>query len=117
MKVACITLDLEEDWRIPADDANPTFEYVDDYINMIEKLEIPISIFVVGRTLGRYPERIERFQIALDAEFHLHSFQHDISKNSPFDKEIRKGCDAFQSFFGRDPVAIGPHRVTLLSTK
>jgi len=103
-RVACITLDLEEDWNIPIEEnRNPTFDYIDDYISMINDLEIPLSIFGVGVTIQRHPEIVEQLQTELDAEFHLHSYQHDMTKSYEFEEEIQNGIRAYQDHFGSSP--------------
>lgn len=102
-KVACITLDLEHDHRIPEETKNPTFDYVNDYIHMVSELDIPISIFVVGKVIEWEPEMIQRFTDELDVEFHLHSYTHDITKSTSFEKELTKGIESFEDFFARKP--------------
>ncbi|WP_312907210.1 polysaccharide deacetylase family protein [Natronosalvus caseinilyticus] len=102
--IACMTLDLEEDWCIPGDESpNPTFDHVDDYIALIEQLDVPISVFVVGVTIENYPGIVERLRWELDAEFHLHSYQHDMTKSYEFETEIQRGVAAFESHFGEPP--------------
>lgn len=100
---ASITLDLEEDWRIPDEDVNPTFEHVDEYLQMIREVDIPVSVFVVGKTIERYPELIETFRSEVDVEFHLHSYTHDVTKETPFTEELSQGVEAFRSFFDKPP--------------
>lgn len=102
--LACITLDLENDWQFdePGFD-HLTFEYLDEYIAVISDLNIPISIFVVGKTLERYPDAVERLRSNLDVEFHLHSYHHDMSKSVDFEADLSRGIDAFESFFGTTP--------------
>nr|WP_160047432.1 polysaccharide deacetylase family protein [Natrialba sp. INN-245] len=80
-----------------------TLEYVDDYVELIQDLDVPVSFFVVGRTLERFPEVIDELDTQLDCEFHLHSYQHDTSKDYDFRTEIRRGVDAFESHFGAEP--------------
>ncbi|WP_331234070.1 polysaccharide deacetylase family protein [Natronorarus salvus] len=100
-----MTLDLENDWYFdePGYD-HLTFEYIEEFIGLIDDLGIPISIFVVGRTLERFPEVIDQFDAELDVEFHLHSYGHDTSKSYDFREEVRCGKQAFASHFGSDPI-------------
>ncbi|MFC6715996.1 polysaccharide deacetylase family protein [Natrialbaceae archaeon GCM10025810] len=103
-KLACVTLDLENDWYFDDPEYDHlTFEYLDDYIDLIQELEIPVTFFVVGKTIEQYPEAIDTLSDQLDCEFHLHSYQHDTSKCYDFRTEIQKGKAAFESHFGFEP--------------
>ena len=103
--LACVTLDLENDWYFddPGYD-HLTFEYVEEFIELIDELGVPLSVFVVGRTLERFPEVIDRIDSELDVEFHLHSYGHDTSKSYDFGEEVRRGKEAFASHFGSEPI-------------
>lgn len=104
-KFACITLDLEDDWYLddPQYD-HLTFEYIDDYIDLVSSLEIPVSVFVVGKTIEKYPDDVSQLQRGITADFHLHSYHHDLSKSYDFEEEIKQGVAAFESFFGQEPI-------------
>lgn len=104
-RYACLTLDFEDDWTIPdAPDRNPTLEHLDDFVAIVDDLDVPISVFAVGRAIERHPDHVDRIDDALDAEFHLHSYRHDITGSSPFDRAVRDGIDAYESHFGRRPI-------------
>lgn len=101
----CLTLDLENDWYF--DDSNfdhLTFQYIDKFVDIIQSLNVPLSIFVVGRTLERFPDEVKVLLSRLDCEFHLHSYQHDTEKNYDFRQEVRRGMDTFSDFFGYPPI-------------
>jgi peptidoglycan/xylan/chitin deacetylase (PgdA/CDA1 family) len=101
---ACLTLDLESDWSIPnAPDRNPTFDLLDSYVAMISTLDVPVSVFAVGRTIERHPEVIERLRSDLETEFHVHSYRHDMTKSYEFRDEVTASIDAYESFFGDSP--------------
>ncbi|MDG5761559.1 polysaccharide deacetylase family protein [Natronococcus sp. A-GB1] len=103
-RTACLTLDLENDWYFDDPEYDHlTFEYIDDYIAQMNRLDVPVTFFVVGKTIERYPEVIDKLDTKLDSEFHLHSYQHDTSKSYDFRTEIRKGKEAFESHFGYEP--------------
>lgn len=103
-KQFALTLDLENDWYFdePGYD-HLTFEYIDDFIDLIDGLSVPLSVFVVGKTLEKYPETIDRLESELDAEYHLHSYRHEPSSNT-FREELKLGKRAFRDHFGRDPI-------------
>ncbi|WP_254272290.1 polysaccharide deacetylase family protein [Haloarcula marina] len=101
---ACLTLDLEKNWNFEDPELKyATFDYLDDYIDLLDTLDLPLSVFVVGETIEDRPDAIERLQERLDVEFHLHSYSHDISGSADFEREVRLGTQAFESFFGRQP--------------
>ncbi|ELY37686.1 polysaccharide deacetylase family protein [Natronorubrum tibetense] len=102
--LACVTLDLENDWYFDADGYDHlTLEYIDDYIGVMRDLDVPVTVFAVGRTIERFPEVINRLDAELQSEFHLHSYQHDTSKSYDFREEIRQGKAAFENHFGVEP--------------
>jgi peptidoglycan/xylan/chitin deacetylase (PgdA/CDA1 family) len=102
--VACITLDLENDWYFDEDGYDHlTFEFLDQYIELISELELPVSVFVVGKTLERFPDKVEKLRSSTDSEFHLHSYGHDLSKSYEFREEVNRGIEVFESHFGQQP--------------
>ena len=103
-KTACITLDLESDWFVDGPGRTyMTAEYLDEYIELIQSVDVPVSVFVVGRLLEERPDIVERLDAALDCEFHLHSYAHDPEMSAGFRTDLREGIRAFESFFGRRP--------------
>ena len=104
-KLACLTLDLENDWYFdePGYD-HLTFEYIDEFVELISSLGVPLSIFAVGRTIERYPDVIDRLDDELDCEFHLHSYSHDVTKSYDFESEVCKGIEAYENHFGHRPI-------------
>ncbi|MFA9427886.1 polysaccharide deacetylase family protein [Natronorubrum sp. A-ect3] len=121
-QLACVTLDLENDWYFDVEGYDHlTFEFIDDYIELIKNLDVPVTFFVVGRTIERFPDVIDKLSTELECEFHLHSYQHDTSKSYDFREEIQQGKAAFESHFGVEPVGyrapqgnIDPHEFEIL---
>ena len=121
-QLLCLTLDLENDWYFddPALD-HLTLDHLDTFIDLVGEIDLPLSIFVVGETLERYPESVERLHTALDCEFHLHSYRHDTTKSCDFRDEVRRGVAAFEAHFDERPVGyrapqgnIEPHEFEIL---
>ncbi|MDG5819739.1 polysaccharide deacetylase family protein [Natronococcus sp. A-GB7] len=104
-RLACLTIDLEDDWYFddPRYD-HLTLEYLDDFVELIDGLGVPLTAFVVGKTLEAYPEKVEQLRSALGTEFHLHTYQHDVSNEFDFEEEVRRGMRAYRNHFGTDPV-------------
>ena len=103
-KQFALTLDLENDWYFdePGYD-HLTLAHIDDFIGLINGLDVPLSIFVVGRTLEQYPAVIDRLRTELDAEFHLHSYSHELTERS-FSEDLSSGIAAFEDHFGMAPI-------------
>lgn len=100
----CLSLDLEADHAgraaVTYDGWEPA--RVAELLRLLARYDAPLSIFVVGESLQARPKTIEQFAAA-GAEFHLHSYSHDLAApDSAF--EIEKGQRAFEAFFGRPPV-------------
>jgi peptidoglycan/xylan/chitin deacetylase (PgdA/CDA1 family) len=70
---------------------------------MIADLDVPVTVFAVGRTVERFPDRVAELARGIDAEFHLHSYSHDLSKSYDFRRELRRGVEAFEDYFGHRP--------------
>ncbi|NHN46667.1 polysaccharide deacetylase family protein [Halostella sp. JP-L12] len=103
-RTACITLDLENNWNFESDDLQYlVFEYVDEYIEMVRSLDLPVTIFVVGEILEDRPDVVRRLDAGLDAEFHLHSHRHNMHGEVDIEREIRDGVRAFESVLGQKP--------------
>lgn len=103
-KTACITLDLESDWFVDEPGRSyTTVEYLSEYIELIQSVDVPVSVFVVGRLLEERPDVVERLRTELDTEFHLHSYAHDPEMTDGFQRDLRDGIEAFESFFGQPP--------------
>ncbi|SEP29750.1 Polysaccharide deacetylase [Halogranum amylolyticum] len=101
----CVTLDLENDWYFEQSGYDHlTLQYLDDFIQLIQEVDVPLSVFVVGKTIEKFPHKIDQLKKDLDTEFHLHSYQHDVEKNYDFRSEIRRGKTAFCDHFGRNPI-------------
>jgi peptidoglycan/xylan/chitin deacetylase (PgdA/CDA1 family) len=71
---------------------------------MIQELEVPLSVFVVGQTLERFPTIVDRLDAELETEFHLHSYQHDMTKSYEFSTEVKEGIRAYRNHFDTDPI-------------
>lgn len=101
---ACLTLDLEYSFDEGSEAVRyRVFDHLDDYIARFKRRGLPVSIFVVGQTLEDRPEAIRRLDDELDAEFHLHSYSHDMDGAADIEWEIRRGIEAFESILGRRP--------------
>ncbi|WP_132059384.1 polysaccharide deacetylase family protein [Halorussus amylolyticus] len=101
---ACITLDLEDNWDFESPDLRYlVFDHLDEYVALLDRLDVPLTVFVVGQVLEDRPEAVRRLDDELDAEFHLHSYQHDMHNEVSLEAEVRKGTRAFEEVLGRDP--------------
>ena len=99
----CLTLDLEPDHASRAPTAYDGWEpaRVSELLRLLERHRAPLTVFVVGQHLPARPETIDLLR-RHGAEFHLHSYSHDLAHPDTQD-EIQLGVEAFARVFGRRP--------------
>jgi len=106
-RIACITLDLEQDYGDLGYCFNhPTylgFSILPNIIEFFEKENLPMTCFVQGSILVDYPETIDKFT-GLDVEFEVHSFSHPTPKAINHTSEIQRGKESYRNFFGKNPL-------------
>lgn len=103
-RLLCLTLDLENDWYIDDPQLDHlTLDHLEDFIKLMGRVDVPLSVFVVGETLERYPEAVERLGNALDCEFHLHSYGHHVPPEPDFETDLERGMAVFEDHFGDSP--------------
>lgn len=99
----CLTLDLEQDYGDLLD--KPTYDgisYIPEVISFAKERNIPLTVFVQGSLLAKFPSAIEQLT-KLDVEFELHSYSHLRYNNTNTKYQVEYGKKAFSSFFGKDP--------------
>ena len=98
-----ITLDLEPDFGGWIPEAYTAWDaaLVQTLLDVLDGHGVPLTVFVVGRSLGARPDVVDLFRDR-GAEFHLHSFSHDLG-HPDSREEIARGADAFARVFGRRP--------------
>jgi peptidoglycan/xylan/chitin deacetylase (PgdA/CDA1 family) len=99
----CLSLDLEPDHAGRAPVAYDGWEpsRIDALLGLLRDHGAPLTVFVVADSLAARPEAIRRFLDA-GAEFHLHSYSHDM-RHPDSTEQIEKGRAAFAAHFGRPP--------------
>lgn len=103
-RTACLTLDLENDWYFEEDGYDHlVLDRIDDFAALVTDLDLPLSVFVVGKTLERYPEAIDDLARTTDSEFHLHSYTHPTTDEYNHRDEIDRGIEAYRDHFGSTP--------------
>lgn len=101
---ACITLDLEPDFvgRVSGTRYDGWREdRIAQLLDLLGRYEVRLTVFVVGSSLCVRPEVIETLR-DFEAEFHLHSYSHDLG-NPDSGEEIHRGRESFRDYFGHDP--------------
>jgi hypothetical protein len=100
---ACVTLDLEPDYGGRLEPAFTGWEpgRIDELVGVLKDHGAALTVFVVGDCLKARPEAIDRLKMA-GAEFHLHSYSHDLSQPDSL-SEIQLGVRAFEEVFGHRP--------------
>lgn len=104
-KIACLTLDLEQDYGDLLDE--PSYEglsHIDTVVSLFRERGIPLTCFVQGSLFETHPSAIEKLS-ALDIEFEVHTYSHPKPKEIDHEFEIGRGKEAFAKFWGREPIA------------
>ncbi|MCL0097678.1 polysaccharide deacetylase family protein [Dehalococcoidia bacterium] len=104
-KVACLTLDLEQDYGDLLDE--PSYKglsCIDAVVSLFRERSIPLTCFVQGSLLETHPYAIEQLS-ELDIEFEVHSYSHPKPKEIDHELEISRGKEAFTKFFRKEPLA------------
>lgn len=112
-RTACITLDLENNWEFRGELEYLVFEHLDEFVDIVSRLDVPLSVFVVGQVLEDRPDVVRRLDAELDVEFHLHSYQHDMNGEVDIGRELRAGTRAFESVLGHEPAGYRAPRFIL----
>ena len=99
----CISLDLEPDHagRAPVSYEGWEPARLDALAGLLRDHGASLSVFVVAESLAAQPRAVSRL-VDAGAEFHLHSYSHDMERPDSVE-QIEKGRDAFEAFFGRRP--------------
>ena len=103
-KVACLTLDVEQDYGDLLDE--PSYEglgYISDLVDFFKERNIPLTCFIQGSLFETHPAEIKKL-FALDAEFELHTYSHPCPEEANTKFEVERGEEAYQNFFGKKPV-------------
>lgn len=100
---ACLTLDLEPSHAGLTGESYDLWKtkYTDSLYKLLNSFGIPLSVFVVGKSLYRNSKFINHL-LSYNSEFHLHSYSHLRDKPDSKD-EIKQGKEAFKDFFGKFP--------------
>jgi peptidoglycan/xylan/chitin deacetylase (PgdA/CDA1 family) len=104
-RLFAMTLDLESDFsgalhREYALLRQP--QRVERLLGGLKERGVPLSAFVVGELLERFPELIELF-VNYGTEFHCHSYGHD-PEDTDSGAEIKRARDAYVQYFGSSPL-------------
>ncbi len=102
-KVACITLDIEQDFGELLQ--KPSYEglsHTGEVARFFKVRKIPVTCFVQGSLLETHPRRIEELS-EMDAEFELHSYSHPDPNKADIKFELERGTKTYREYFHKDP--------------
>ena len=103
-KIACLTLDVEQDFRDPEGRIR-LFEdegLLRRYVELVEAHGVKVTAFLVTSLLDRYADDCRRLSDLIPVEFEIHSHAHDLQ--DPCSRpDIEAAVSAFHEFAGRDP--------------
>jgi peptidoglycan/xylan/chitin deacetylase (PgdA/CDA1 family) len=100
-KKLCITIDLEPDFAglIPETYESCDPQRLAPFLAVLRAHRVKLSVFVVGKMLDDRHPAVELLR-AEGAEFHLHSYSHDLAAPNS-QREIERAQEAFQRYFGQ----------------
>jgi len=105
-RAAYLTLDLECDFGTALRDN--TFEaasHTDRLVTLLERLQIPLTVFVQTELLDANPAAVDRLiEADVSTEFYPHSHTHQARARTDVATEVQQSTERFQSFFDRDPL-------------
>ncbi len=103
-KLACLTLDLEQDYGDLLDEPSyEGLEHIRELASFLVDRNIPLTCFVQASLLETHPNSIQQL-FDLDIEFELHSYSHPKPTEMDIKFEIEKGKEVYRKFFNKDPV-------------
>jgi|GEM_PF-734395 len=107
-----LTLDFECDYGTAL--STNTYEavtHVDDLVELVERLAVPLTVFVQTELLDERPETVTALRnAAVDVRFHPHSHTHRGRLEDPDADhertvtEVETSTERYREFFDRDPV-------------
>ena len=101
-----LTLDFECDFGTAL--SRNTYEavdYVDEFVDLLESTDMPLTCFVQTELLDRRPEAVEKLrECDQQVNFHPHSHTHSKRDATSMGYEITRSTDRFTEFFGQSPV-------------
>ena len=103
-KIACITLDVEADFKDP-DGRIRLFEdeaLLDRYARIIDDNGVKVTAFLVTSLLDRYGDRFRLLGELIPVEYEIHSHAHRMP-NPCSRADIEAAVTAFREFAGKDP--------------
>lgn len=101
-KKLCVTVDLEPDFAglVPETYGSCDPQRLAPFLAVLRAHRVRLSVFVVGKMLDDRHPAVELLRRE-GAEFHLHSYSHDLSEPNS-QREIERAREAFRRYFGRD---------------
>ena len=103
-KVACLTLDVEQDYgELLSEPSHEGLQHIPDLVAFFKEKDTPLTCFVQGSLLETHPSQVEQLS-TLDVEFELHSYSHPAPRESNSEHEIKRGKEAYSKFFAKDPI-------------
>lgn len=103
-KLACITLDFEKDYgdRVGEFNILSNESEISGLSQFLQKLQIPISLFITTNVLEEYPSSFKIIK-SIGDDFHSHSHTHD-TKNPDSNFEIEESKKVFSKYFNKPPL-------------
>ncbi|WP_324759567.1 polysaccharide deacetylase family protein [Haloarcula sp. GH36] len=100
-----LTLDFECDYGTAlSKNRYEAVKHVGQLVEILERLEIPVTCFVQTELLTEAPETVEKLRnSAVETSFHPHSHTHAPRTETSVSREINRSAEEYQAFFDREP--------------
>jgi len=97
-----VTLDFECDYGTAlSENTYQAVNHVDQFIGLLEDVDVPLTTFVQTELLEERPEAVEQLRNSdVDVRFHPHSHTHKPRDETSVPEEIEESTERFEEFFG-----------------
>lgn len=101
-----LTVDYECDYGTALSrNTYQALEHTEWLVELLERLDVPLTCFVQTEILAEKPERVEQLRSAdVPVTFHPHSHTHKPRGETDPEYEIRESTARYRDFFGRRPL-------------
>lgn len=101
-----LTIDYECDYGTAlTENTYEALEHTQEFVDIVERLGIPVTVFIQTEVLEEAPEQVERLRVADGpVSFHPHSHTHRPRSSADIETELRVSAETYTEFFGSDPV-------------
>lgn len=100
-----LTIDYECDYGTAlAENSYEALNYTKQFVNTIDRFDVPLTVFIQTEVLNEVPEKVERLRnLSVPVSFHPHSHTHRPRETTDIENELRTSSTRYTEFFGHTP--------------